>query len=75
MKIKNILVPCLMVLGLMTACRGGEAKKAAEVTTETKEQVEKLEESSEVLDATSEDIKAKEAALESALKELDDIDN
>ncbi len=75
MKIKNVLLPCLLFVGLLTACRGGATKNATEATADTTEQVESLEESSEELDAATNDIEAKEAALESALKELDDIDN
>jgi len=75
MKIKNILIPCLIFIGLLTACRNGSTKNATEATADTTEQVEQLEESSEELEEVSDDIEAKEAALERALKELDDIDN
>lgn len=67
---KNLLITCLFSVLLFSACRSGEEKKVVN-TTETPTQIEQVEQESEILENTANEIDTKAAALEDALNDLD----
>lgn len=67
---KKLLFGFLFSSILLFACRNGETKKVS-TNPESVEKIEQLEQESEIMEETVNEIKQKEAALEKALKELE----
>ena len=76
MKFKHyLLITNMFCLLFFFSCRNGANQNKANETITEVNQVQQLEQSSEELQETSSAIEQKEAALEAALKDLEDIDN